>query len=242
MLSTINKNLTVAQRQENKSPVIVKPGIPFNYVTSVNTIAIWDGDQNLDLNNRWIDILGNSYVIDFTGSTTLPLTGGTLNGHNTVIFNGIDQAGYENTIVRNQPSTMYIVCKELAWNLDNIITDDTSFTFANTLKQNNVTPRLGIVAGGGTLELNVLDTPALNTFFIITLVFNGLNSQIRTNLNNATIGNAGNSNGLGITIGADNSLVNNCNCEIAYIILRNQTDNIGIQNSIISQLKNRFAI
>lgn len=63
MLSTINKGLTVAQRQENKSPVIAKPG--FNPI-NIGDLALWIDFS--DLSSLTIDANGINTANDKSGN------------------------------------------------------------------------------------------------------------------------------------------------------------------------------
>jgi hypothetical protein len=236
MLPTIKKTIP-----QNKTFVPAKSGYPFDPLTYPGTVALWDGDVTLNLNTGWTAASSGLELIDFTGSTTLPLNGSLLNGHNTVIFNGIDQYGNSPIPVIGQPFTMYLVARQITYpGLGYYLTDDGLNALQNALITFLANNEFLLASSSG----NILNTNfILNTFQVITIQVNGSNSFLKINLTNSVYGDIGhNLNCNGISLSVDIGKAFYLNCEFAYIIMRNTADNAVTQNKFINYLKNRFAI
>lgn len=226
----LNLNKKIISKKKNKIGGKILP--PFNPITSPNTVAVWDGDTTCDP-AKWIDLVA-SYQIDFFN---LPFYDPSeLNGHGTISFDGINQYGTNNVLVLNQPFTIYMVTNRITtgmslriWNTNN------NFMALRT----NLSLNLSMTGTGVIISE---PDPALNTFDILTMVFNGSNSELRTNNNISVIGDIGIINGLGMNLACSEFITLFANCKFAYIILRNVADNTTVQNNFINWLKNRFAI
>lgn len=239
MLSTVNKGLTVAQRSKQDS--VVAGRAAFNPLTfdAANLLALYDGDTlNTDPAGTWSDQSANGFDLTLFNAPTI--ISPAINGHDALQFNGVNQyARRALTPVRNQPTTIYIVFKHITFTVNDRIFDGTAGT-KNSLEQTGVSPNLSAIAG---VALNSNPDVILNSFDIITTVFNSINSEIRTNNNVAVIGDTGLFNDAGITLAANSTgAAGFGNCEIAYFILRTGADNTATQNIFINYLKNRFAI
>lgn len=232
--------ITILKKTVIKEKIkIFSSGIPFNPLNSPNTVALWDGDQQLDLNDTWNSQVNGADQINFTSSGTLPLTGGLLNGHNTIIFNGVDQYGVTVDPLIAQPYTIYLVVSQITSTPGNYFFSDGFACYRNDLLQ-TLANGTSIQTPGGTYAITGFN---INQFVIVTIVRDGLNSGIRINSNLIEINNYGAvGNERGCTIG-----YNSCgdafgNSEYAYIIMRDVADNTATQNLYINFLKARFAL
>lgn len=235
MLSTINKGSTVAQRQENKSPVIAKPG--FNPNFDGNLLAWYDGNKGTANPNTWFDVTNDFNKVLFCGNGyTLNIA--DLNGNNTLEFNGINQDAFSIVIgVIPQPITIYSVVNIFNFTAGYFITGSYNTTLGSY--QVGISPDIELNAG---ISLNPLNPQlALNDWGIITNVFNGANSELRNKDNVALAGNGGlNSlNEIGIAKGFT---LNYTPIKIAMLIIRTAADNTVTQNKIIKHLINHFGL
>jgi hypothetical protein len=235
MLHLLNK-----PKRKKKSGIgaITNPFDPFTY-NSANLISIYDGDTYVPADFVWNDASGNGHNLTMFNVPTESIA--ALNGHDTVIFNGIDQYGTSLTPNIPQPSTHYIVFKAITWtNLDRVF-DGNAIVNTRNLYQSGATPNIALYSG-----VLLSDNPGtvLNNYNLYTCVFNGANSHIRTNNNVAVIGDAGNLNSVGTNLCAagGGAGFGFGNMEIAYVILRSSADSTAVQNLFINWLKTRFAI
>jgi len=162
-----------------------------------------------------------------------------LNGHTTVRFDGVNQYGVNAIIPIPQPATYYAVFKQITWTANRSIFDSNG-GIQHYIQQNAISPNLKCYAGALSLDLN--PALALNTYGIVTCVFNGANSEFRNNNNASQIGNFGNNNLIGLALANFDNAGNNGNCEWSYLIIRSAADNTSTQNLFINYLKNRFAL
>lgn len=203
-----------------------------------NLIALYDGDAEL-ATDAWADQSANGY--DLTLYNTPTVVSGAINGHNAVRFDGLDQyAKRVTTPAFTQPYTVYVVFKPIVWlrfayvfgvsNADNAM-----------LREHNATPDFDMYAGSTTDPVSPQIT--LNSYAILTCVFNGASSEIRNNTNAAVVSDAGANGGTGIVLAAKTTGVAPYNnCEIAYLIFRSGADNTATQDLYIAFLKDRFGL
>jgi hypothetical protein len=238
MLPYLKKTIPKKKRKTVTGKILT----PFNPLNSPNTVALWDGDFTLDLNDNWADLVSGSQI-SFAASGTIPLTGGILNGHDTVIFNGLNQYGVSATPVISQPNTFYYILRQVTWtSTEKIFDDGVTSTTKNCLRQFVSSPRLSLVTPDTSFSFTSI---TLNVWKVFTVILNNINNSIsiRTDLNSPII-NFGLTNYdlEGITLGATQTGLEFGNCEFAYIIMRNVADSTAVQNNFINWLKNRFAI
>ena len=214
------------------------PSKPFNPNFDGNLLAWYDGDTlSTDPANTWSDSSGNGYNLNlFNNPTLVP---NAINGHDALQFDGINQWGVNNAVPFTAPITCYLVFEQITFTTgDRLISNVSAIT--TILAQENVTPRLYLNNGAGGILANP-QVPLL-TYEILTLVFDDVNCQIRTNNNIAVNGFCGNTAGVGLALANNNFGSLNCNCETAYLIVRTGVDNLATQNIFINYLKNRFAL
>ena len=194
-----------------------------------NTLAYYDGDKELTTSG-WVDQFSTH---DIVFHDTPTITADATPNRNAVLFNGVDEGGTVATPTRTQPYTMYIVYKPVVWGNSDYIFDDGATTSNGLFYMSSVTPDNKMYAG-----TNLLDNPsvAVGDYGIVTLVFNGASSVVRTNLETGVSGDAGALNGSGITIGEALDNTKESNVEIAYIIIRSGADDTAMQTTIIGEL------
>lgn len=200
-----------------------------------NLVALYDGDLELTT-SAWGDQSVNNYDLTLENEPTINT--GALNGHTTVTFNGIDERGYKaNPPGLTQQMTWYLVVKSITFtNNDRIISSHANSNMS--IWQGGGSPNLQLRAGSN-LQNGQL---AVESWGVITGVFNGASSQLRINLNDAVVGNAGTNASTGIMIADDPLLDYNANVEFAYIIIREGVDDLATQNLFIAYLIGRFGL
>jgi hypothetical protein len=217
----------------NKSFGLGKPFNPLTFDTA-NLIALYNGDTlPTDPAGSWVDQSANGFDLTLVNGPGIVI--GAINNHFALRFNGINQRGFTAAFARNQPTTVYIVFRNVVLNNGRIIDGlavDTNIIWTQALNQIN------IFAGTNLIQAvaNIL------IYDIYTGVYNGVTSENRINNAAALVGNAGAGNASGLTVGSGAGGANLCNCEIAYLILRQGADSTATQNLFINYLKNRFAL
>lgn len=218
------------------NPLYKLPGVKpaFNPDFDGNTLSWWDGDVGLTVGG-WLD---QKAANDFTFVNNPTVTPGALNSHQIVTFDGINQTGTTPNFGTVQPITYYLVLNQIAHvNNSHILTRATNEVWRTT--QSVGADNIRAIAGA---TLNTNPDLLVGVWGVLTVVFNGVNSEIRTNLNAAVTGNIGASPAAGMRIAATNVPGNFCNMSSAYLIYRTVADATSVQNYFINNLMNRFSL
>ncbi len=215
-----------------KDTFVGAPGA-FNPNFDGNALSWYDG--NLELTAAgWNDQGAGAHDIVFTGSPTI-LSGATPL-RDAVRFNGVDEFGIIATPLTTQPYTIYLVLNTVTWVSGDRVFDDGVTLDAKVLTQFSVTPDVQMFAG---TFLPASPNLAIGTWGVYAIVFDGVTSEIRTNLNAAVVGDAGSSDGAGIMLAAKTpgAPANFGNVEMGYLILRSGADSTAKQDKLISGLE-----
>lgn len=201
-----------------------------------NAMAWYDGDVDLSA-ATWGDQSTNGRDITFTNSPAV--ISNAVNGHDAIRFNGTDESGQTSGFDTPQPITIYAVINSITWTSNDHLICSRAGNSKKLLQGFAATPAL---SGASATVLPLTASLALGTFGIITLVFNGVSSEIRLNDNVADSGDMGVVGNTGLTIGAFQTPSNWANCEFAYLIIRSVADATAIQDRFINWLEARFAL
>ena len=204
----------------------------FNPNFDGNALAWYDGDVGLTALS-WIDQGAGGNDIIFANLPTIVPNATPL--RDAVRFDGINENGLIATPVLNQPYTIYMVLNTLAWVVNRALYDDGVVFGAKRLYLSVGAPNLTFTAG---VPINSNPDLALGTWGVMTMLANGMNGEIRTNLNAAVVGNAGANNSAGITLGSRQNNTFFGNFETGYLILRTGADSTATQDRIINGLRN----
>jgi hypothetical protein len=136
-----------------------------------------------------------------------------------------------------QPVTVYAVINQITWTILHALFDGNSLA-TGELVQTTATPTLDISAGTPVAPNANL---ALNTYGVVTAIFNGASSSLQINSTVATTGNAGAGNMGGYTIGANAAGLLFGNLQAKELILRNVSDSAGTQANIRALLKSLYS-
>lgn len=152
-----------------------------------------------------------------------------------LLFDGVDNFLKANAFTLNQPTTVYILGKQITWTLNDTLFDgDTTNT--GRLYQKTATPQLTIIADNSALT--PLDTTDLliDTYGVVNVVVDGVNSSIQVNNNAAVTGSLGTNNMGGFTLGALGSPSFYSHIQVKEVIIYNVAHNATQRASIINYL------
>lgn len=199
-------------------------------------------NNSYDLNaSDWSETSTNgaTQVSSTTGETwTLNNTGAKLAqivGSPQLLFDGT--AGYMATgaFTLNQPTTVYFVGKQVTWTVNDFIWDGVADNLG-TLQQSTATPRLAMYAGTALLETT--GRLAVNTYGVVTAIYNGATSSLQVDSNAALTGAVGASNMGGFTLGKPGTTnAQYGNIQVKEVIIRNVADSAATQAQIQAYLK-----
>ena len=168
-------------------PSVLKDGNTFAYYNSSALNTITKDGQNLT--SRINDVLSSGRDLVYGQSTWSEIDGFTLNG--------VDQFLKTETFPYVQPEVVYMVVRQNGWKTGGKILDGFA-DLTMVLQQYSVSPSISGYAG--SLSPDNTDMP-LDTWAIVRVVFNGVNSKIQVNDNPEVTGNFGVRNANGVTIG-----------------------------------------
>jgi hypothetical protein len=193
------------------------------------------GDPNIDnLVSAWKDCLGSGNDLgDGTNAWTRPIWSA-----NGILFDGSNDFMKTAAFTLNQPVTIYIVLKVVSFSAWMTIIDGGTANYGALLER-ATTPTIGAFAGTNALETGDL---AVNTWGIVTIVFNGASSSIQVDNHDAVTGDAGSANPGGIVIGANISGTANSNIQVEEIIYRKVADSSPNKILIQNYLKAEYGL
>ena len=184
--------------------------------------------------SRWNDYLGSGHDLIQANGADQPLWSA-----NGVLFDGVSEFMKTAPFAYVQPEMIYMVVKQVAWNLNGIFLDGNAAP-VSALYQNGITPEIRINAGViGPIDGSL----AVDTWGIVRVLFNGAASTLQVNTNAQWIGNAGANDMGGFTLGLDGAAAfNNSNIQVKEIILRNVADAAPAQTAIYAYLAAKYGI
>lgn len=180
----------------------------FKTIGSATSTSVNDATASLDFNPADFaetSTNGATAVSSTTGETwTLNSTGAKpaqIVKSASLLFDGVDDYMKTAAFTLNQPTTIYIVFKEITYAIANFVLDGNGL-ISGSLRQYNGSPQLSIQADSGVGSPVATNANlAIGTKGIATAIFNGASSSLQINNTTATTGNAGAVNMGGITLG-----------------------------------------
>jgi len=228
--------LQLIRREVTKTTKDILMGAPpFNPNFDGNALAWYDGDVGLSVAS-WLDQSGNGYTLTNTNNPTV--ISPAINGHDALLFNGTTQQAANTTIPTNVPTSVYFVLKVVSWVNGRRISQSTTAT-ANLLWFAGASPN---IQAFNNLTIDTSPNLAVGSYGIITVVWNGATSELRTGDNVAVAGDTGAGTGMGFTLANNNGGGSHANIEVAYVIVRTGADSTAKQDKIINWLKSHFAL
>lgn len=219
---------------------VLQQGSVLNYLKLINdgnTMAWYDSSDLTTITkdasekvSRWNDKLGSGRDLIQSTNTKQPLY-----SSEGLLFDGIDDYLKSSAFDFIQPIICYMVFKQITWTAFDYIFDG-NLVASLFLYQNTISP--SIRAGAGVISNNNTSL-AIDTFGIARILYNGVNSKIQINNNDAVTGNFGTNAMNGITIGAAGNGGNSSNILLKEIIFRNpKNDNEQIY--IYNYLRDKY--
>jgi hypothetical protein len=152
----------------------------------------------------------------------------------SILFNGTDEFLKCSGFTLNQPTTVYLVAKQVTWtDLDGIFDGDA--IGSGLLRQRTASPRLQINAGSDVSE--AVGGWTVDTYAVIAVIFNGADSLIRVNASITASGDAGAGNMGGFTLGVyGDGTTNPGNIQVKEVLLYSGAHTTLEQDGVINYL------
>lgn len=145
--------------------------------------------------SQWDDASGNARHLLQGTDTNRP----ALQADGSILFDGVDNFLKCSAFTLNQPMTLYLLGKMVAWAVSTYWCDGNS-TASMGIQMATGSPGFRLVAGASTAVTNDL---AVSVNGVISAVFNGASSVLQVNNGAPITGNAGASNAGGFMLGAN---------------------------------------
>jgi len=177
--------------------------------------------------DQWDDVSGNENHLKQATALDKPQK----QADGSILFDGIRQFLKADAFTLVQPETIYILFKQITWvNTDRVF--DGNIISGGTLQQTSATPQLRIFSGSAVGNVSL----ALDTYGIISSVFNSTNSVIQLDNNTPVTGDAGTNNMNGLTLGANGGNTGWSNIQVKEIFIFDADHDASIRSQAINYL------
>lgn len=133
----------------------------------------------------------------------------------SALFDGANDFLKAVAFTLNQPETIYLYGRAVTWSNSDIIYDgESNVTMA--LQQITASPQLRLFAGSGSAEFSGW---ILNTYGVLTAIFNGVNSLLQVNNGAPTALDAGTSNAGGFQLGRNGGASVYANVQVKEVVI-----------------------
>ena len=154
-----------------------------------------------------------------------------------LLFDGSDDFIKADAFTSNQPTTVYLVAKQITWTSgDYLIDGNTSDDNALICSSSEANIWMWAGAYGGYRDAT------LGTWFIITAQYNGASSMLQLNNADSTVADASTNNAGGFTLGGAAGSSGAANIEVKAVIVRNFADDYATRQAIKVYLNNKYSI
>ena len=178
----------------------------------------------------WTDQSGNSNHLLQATDTNRPAK----QSDGSILFDGVDNYLKTVAFTLNQPTTVYFLGKQVTWTTSDKLIDGDSYQVA-AINQTGSSPGLRIIAG---LEAAANDNLALDTYGVISAVFDGASSLLQIDNTTPTTGDAGTSNAGGITLGAAGNNLQFAHTQIKEVVIYSVAHDASTRRQVIDYLSN----
>lgn len=204
--------------------------------TYLDTALTSPATANNDVVMGWADQSGNSNKLTqvIVGKSPLLKTN-TLNSKPTLLFDGATTQMGATSFTLAQPVTVYMVFKSVTWTSNDTIYDGNAGN-SMRLYQVGVSPSLSMGAGPASNAL------AVDTYGIITNIWNGASSVIQINNLTEATANAGTTSPSGFKLGEFGGTSANSNIQVAEICIYNTAHDASQRTTIKNYLAAKYAI
>ena len=177
----------------------------------------------------------NNKVQRYTGNHLTQPT--AANQPTNQLFDGVTSFMKTAPITWIQPEKIYMVLKHITWTASDCIMDGAADS-SMYLQQFTATPKTRMYAAASLFTPDM----TLNIWYVLRMLFNGVNSKAQLNVGVATTGNVGATNASGFTLGRQGATASGYgHFQIAEIILRNLEDSAN-EDIINNYLKSTWGI
>ena len=205
-----------------------------------NTVAWYDSQllstitkDGSDFVSVWADRLGSGHDLLQAVGANQPLW-----SSNGILFDGVSEMMQTLTFTLNQPEFIYIVFKQVTWNLLDVVFD--GFTnVSGRMAQRTSPTELNVYAGINSSDAGGL---AINTLGIVRVLFNEASSKFIINDGTIISGDFGSLNMSGFTIGSKGDGSSFSNIEVKEIIIRKVADGATDEANIYNYLSKKYGI
>lgn len=158
---------------------------------------------------------------------------GASNG-NTILFDGIDNFLRAAGFTLNQPTTVYLLAKQVTHVANDTLVDGNT-AGSGAIIQAAASPDIKVTAG---TDLGDDSNLILDTYGVIVAVFNGASSVLRVDNNAPINGAAGALNMSGLTLGAAGSSLLFSNIHVSELLVYALAHDTATQDDIVDYLQN----
>ena len=178
--------------------------------------------------SQWDDVSGNGNHLKQGTDTNRP----SKESDGSILFDGVDNFLKADAFTLVQPETVYFLGKQVTWtSADRFFDGNTDDT--GGINQNPTTPKLRVNAG---IAFDDDGTMAVDTYAIISVIFNGASSSIQTNYATIVTGNAGAGDMGGFTLGSRPSVTLVSNIQVKEIAVFNTAHDAVTRLQMIAYL------
>lgn len=146
--------------------------------------------------SAWADQSGNARNLTAAGSARP-----TIQADQSLLFDGVANSMTTGAFTFNQPATIYVLGRQVTWTSNDFWFDGIGGARMG-VSQSATTPNIRCFAGASTFENNGL---SLNSYGVITALFNGASSGCFVNGAGPALSDAGAGNAGGIILGSSNT-------------------------------------
>lgn len=180
---------------------------------------------------QWDDASGNNrHLLQGTDANRPPKQ---VDG--SLLFDGTNHFMKCTGFTLNQPTTVYILGKHITWTAGDCLFEGNA-AGTGRVAQTGSSPNLRASSDAGITFIDSNPDLALDTYGVITAVFNGASSQIRINSNAAVSGDAAAGNMGGFNLGSRTTTANAANIQVKEIIICAAANDTATQDQVIAYL------
>jgi hypothetical protein len=177
--------------------------------------------------SQWDDQSGNARHLLQATATNQP----AVQSDGSLLFDGVDNFMKCDAFTLNQPTTVYYLGKQVTW-VNNTSAFDGNTLNTGRLDTRTASPQMGIFAGASVGPIS----PVVDTYNVITSVFNGASSVLQLNNGTPVTGDTGAGNMGGFTLGAGGDATRDSNIQVKEVILFAAAHDAATRSRVIRYL------
>lgn len=178
--------------------------------------------------STWADQSGNGRDLVQATDDFRP----SLESDNSLLCDGVEDGMRITDYVRLQPTTFYLLMKQVTWTINRTFTDGGNSNTA-LIRQTTSSPNISLHAGSNGDNNGDL---AINVYSVISAVFNGASSVLQVNKNAPVISDAGASDTDGLAMGFSAGTSADSNSQFKEIIVYAAAHDAATRIQIINYL------